>query len=70
MRIKCESDNGLPLNKILNIPAFLIIVRSVFEGNGKFYPQVHLNDCCLEYDHNYDFYACCKKLINICKAFV
>ena len=32
-------------------------VRSVFEDNGKFYPQVHLNNCCLEYnDHD----VCCK----------
>ena len=39
MRMKFESDNGLPLNKILNIPPCVIISRSVFEEkNGKFYP--------------------------------
>ena len=54
MRIRFESDNGLPLNKILNIPASVIIVRPVFEErNGKSYPQVHLNNCCIEYDHSY-----------------
>ena len=60
MRIRFESGNGLPLNKILNIPACVIIVRSVFEGNGKFYPQVNLNNCCLEYD---DHDVCCKILL-------
>ena len=57
MRIRFESDNELPLNKILNIPACIIIVRSVFEDNDKFFPQVHLNNCCLEYD---DHDICCK----------
>ena len=68
MRIRFESDNGLPLNKILNIPACVIIARSVFgEKNGKFYPQVHLNNCYIEYDHNCYFYGCPKislKLMN------
>ena len=60
MRIRFESDNGLPLGKVLNIPTCVIIVRSVFEDNCKFYPQVYLNNCCLEYDHTYDSYDCCK----------
>ena len=60
MRIRLESDNGLPLNRVLNIPAYIIIVRSLFEDDGKFYPQVYLNNCCLEYDHSYDSYACPK----------
>ena len=67
MRISSESDNGLPLNKVLNIPVCLIIVRSVFEDNVKFYRQVYLNSCCLEYDHNYDSYGYPKtplKLVN------
>ena len=51
MRIKFESDNGLPLGKILNIPACVIVVRSVFEESGKLYPQVYLGHCCLEYDN-------------------
>ena len=54
MRIRFESDNGLLLNKILNIPACVMIVRSFFEDNGKFYSQVYLNNCYLAYDHNYD----------------
>ena len=62
MRIEFESDNGLTLGKILNIPACVIITRSVFEDDGKFYQH-----CCLEYDHTYDSYVCCKtplKLMN------
>ena len=67
MRIEFESDNGLPLGKILNIPACVIIARSVFEESGKFYPQVYLKNCCLEYDHDADSYICPKiplKLMN------
>ena len=30
MRIKFESDDNLPLSKILNIPVCMIVVRSVF----------------------------------------
>ena len=32
--------------------------------NGKFYPQVYLHSCCLEYDHGNNIYACCEKLVN------
>ena len=65
MRIRFESDNGLALNKILNVPACVIIARSVFEErDGKFYPQVYLNSCCLEQDHDDNSYACCEKLMN------
>ena len=45
--MKIKSDYGLPLGKILNIPMRVIIERSVFEENGKYYPQVYLKDCFL-----------------------
>ena len=45
MKIKFESNYGLPLGKILNIPLRVIIAKSVFEENGKYYPQVYLKDC-------------------------
>ena len=51
MKIRFESDYGLPLGKILNILVCVIIARSVFEKNGKYYPQVHLKDCFFEYEH-------------------
>ena len=51
MRNKLESDNGLPVDKILNIPTCVIIARSVFEENGKFYPQVYLKHRYLEFGY-------------------
>ena len=45
MRIKFNSDDDLPLNKILKIHNLTIIVRSVFEEDGKYYPQVFLDEC-------------------------
>ena len=65
MRIEFESNNGLPLDRVLNIPVCVIIATSVFEDNGKFYPQIYLKHCCLEYDHTYDSYVCCKTPLKI-----
>ena len=45
MKIKFNSDRDLSLNKILKLRNLTIIVRSVFEKNGKYYPQVFLNEC-------------------------
>ena len=44
MKIKFDTDDGFPLNKPLNLHTLTIIVRSVFEDEGKFYPQVYLNE--------------------------
>ena len=38
MKIKFESDDDLPLGKMLNIPVCVIIVRSVFRKNNNYYP--------------------------------
>ena len=40
MKIRFESDDDLTLGKMLNIPACIIIARSVFQENNKYYPQV------------------------------
>ena len=45
MKIKFNSDDNLPLNKQLKFSAMTIAVRSVFEDDGKFYPQIYLNEC-------------------------
>ena len=45
MKIKFNSDDNLPLNKTLKLYNKAIIIRSVFEDEGKFYPQVHLDEC-------------------------
>ena len=51
MRIKFESDDNLRLGKILNIPVCVIIVKSVFQENDKYYLQIFLNECFYEYEH-------------------
>ena len=43
MKIKFNSDDNLPLNKILKLHNVTIVIRSVFEGHGKLYPQVYLD---------------------------
>ena len=48
MRIKFNSDDDLPLNKILKLHMLRIIVRSVFEEDGKYYPQVFIDECLYE----------------------
>ena len=40
MKIKFNFDDDLPLNKPLKFHAVTIIIRSVFEDDGKTYPQV------------------------------
>ena len=44
MKIKFDSDDNLPLNKALKSHNMTLTIRSVFEEDGKLYPQVFLND--------------------------
>ena len=44
MKIKFNSDDDLPLNKILKLHMLTIIARSVFEEDGEYYPQVFLDE--------------------------
>ena len=44
MKAKFNSDDDLSLNKPLQFHTMTIIIRSVFEENGKLYPQVFLDD--------------------------
>ena len=44
MKIKFESNDNLPTDKTVNIHLATIIIRSVFAQNGKFYPQLFLDD--------------------------
>ena len=48
MKIKFSSDDDLSLNKILKLHNLTIIVRSVFEEDGKYYLQVFLDECLYE----------------------
>ena len=54
MKIRFESDDDLPISKIINIPVCVIIISGVFEVDSKYYPQVLLHDCCYEYEHEYE----------------
>ena len=48
MKIKFNSDDDLLFNIILKLHNLKIIVRSVFEEGGKYYPQVFLDECLYE----------------------
>ena len=48
MKIKSDSNDGLPLNKPLKFNSMTITIRSVFEEDGKLYPQVFLDDTLYE----------------------
>ena len=48
MKIKFDSDDNLPLNKILKFRVLTIIMRNIFEKDGKYYPQIFLDDCLYE----------------------
>ena len=48
MKIKFNSDDDLQLNKSLKFHLMTITIRSVFEENGKLYPQVFLYDTLCE----------------------
>ena len=43
MKIKFNLDDDFPLNKILNFNNLTIIAKSVFEEDGKYFPQVFLD---------------------------
>ena len=48
MKIKFNSDDDLPLNKLLKFRLMTITIRHVFEEDGKLYPQVFLDDTLYE----------------------
>ena len=48
MKIKFNSDDDLPLNKLLKFCLMTITIRHVFEEDGKFYLQVFLDDTLYE----------------------
>ena len=45
MKIKFNSDDELPLTKMVEIPSMIIVVTAVFHENKKYYPQVFLDKC-------------------------
>ena len=43
MKIKIDTDDELPLNKLINFQTITVIIKSVFEEDGKYYPQIFLD---------------------------
>ena len=48
MKIEFNSDDKLPLNKQSQFLSVTVVIRYVFEENGKYYPQAFLDDCLYE----------------------
>ena len=48
MKMKFIYDDDLPLNKLLKLHMLTIIVRSTFEEDNTYYPQVFLHACLYE----------------------
>ena len=44
MMKKFNSDDELPLNKTIEIPSMIVLVRASFLENSKYYPQVFLDE--------------------------
>ena len=45
MKIKFNSNDEFPLNKMIEIPCMTIVVGAFFLENNKYYPQVFLDEC-------------------------
>ena len=54
MKIRFESDDDLPLCKMLSISVCIIVTGSVFQDDNKYYPQVYLHECLYEFEHKYE----------------
>ena len=48
MKIKLNSDDNLPLNKILKFRILIIIIRTILEKDDKYHPGIFLDDCLYE----------------------
>ena len=45
MKIKFNTDDNIPLNKIIYLPTITTTIRSVTKKDDKYYPQVFLDEC-------------------------
>ena len=48
MKIKLESNDSLPIDNIVNMHQVTTIIRSIVAQNGKYYPQLFLDDALYE----------------------
>ena len=49
MKIGFESNDNLPLGKILSILSMIMVARSVFQEDNKYYPQFYSHECEYEF---------------------
>ena len=52
MKIKFDSDDNMPLNKLWNHHNLTVVVGSVFQEDSKFHPQIFLDDSLYELYEN------------------
>ena len=52
MKIKFDSDDNAPLNKLWNHHNLTVVVGSVFQEDSKFHPQIFLDDSLYELYEN------------------
>ena len=45
MKIKFNTDDNIPLNKIIYFPTISVIIRSITQKDDKYYPQLFLYEC-------------------------
>ena len=48
MKVKLNSDDDLIADKPLKFHNLTLIVRSVFEEDSKYYPEISLDECLYE----------------------
>ena len=48
MKIKFNTDDNIPLSKVIYFPTITIIIRSITKKDDKYYPQLFLDDCLYE----------------------
>ena len=49
VKIRFNTDDGIPLNRKLNFVTVKVIIRCVLEKDGKYYLQVYLKNVCMKY---------------------
>ena len=45
MKIRFNTDDNIPISKIIYLPTITITIRSITKKDDKYYPQVFLDDC-------------------------
>ena len=45
MKIKFNTDDNIPLSKIIYFPTITVIIRSIAQKDDKYYPQLFLDEC-------------------------